>query len=88
MTLTSEMTDVGKARQLEALRPALLGGPERTAYAEIAAALGVSEEVVRALAHRLRRRYRELIREEVARTVYVPADVDGEIRSLITSLSV
>ncbi len=84
--LTAEMTEAGKARQFEALRPALLGGAERTPYSQIAVDLGVSEEAARAAAHRLRRRYRKLLCEEVARTLDDPADVDAEIRSLFGSL--
>jgi RNA polymerase sigma factor (sigma-70 family) len=80
--LTAEMAQAGKTRQFEALRPALLGSAERTPYAAIAADLGVSEEAARAAAHRLRRRYRELLSEEVVRTLDDPAEVDAEIRSL------
>ena len=80
------MTRAGKSRQFEALRPALLGGAERVPYAQIAAALGLTEEAARAAAHRLRRRYRELLREEVARTLDDPAEVDEEIRSLFAAL--
>jgi RNA polymerase sigma factor (sigma-70 family) len=84
--LTAEMTRAGKARQFEALRPALLGGAKRTPYAQIAADLGLSEDAARAAANRLRRRYRTLLCEEVARTVDDPAEVDVEIRSLFGSL--
>ena len=68
------------------LRPALLGGAERTPYARIAADLGLPEEAARAAAHRLRTRYRELLCEDVARTLDDPADLDVEIRSLFGSL--
>ena len=46
----------------------------------------MTEEAARAAAHRLRRRYRAIIREEVARTLDDPAEVDEEIRSLFGSL--
>lgn len=85
--LEAEMEAAGKTRPFEALRPALLGGSERIPYAEVAAALGVSEEAARAAAHRLRRRYREILRDEVARTLDDPADVDGEIRDLFSILA-
>ena len=84
--LAAEMTEAGKARQFEALRPTLLGGADRTPYNQIAVDLGVSEEAARAAAHRLRRRFRKLLCEEVARTLDDPADVDAEIRSLFGSL--
>jgi DNA-directed RNA polymerase specialized sigma24 family protein len=82
----AEMAREGKSRQFEALRPALLGDAERAPYARIAADLGISEEAARAAAHRLRRRYRERLREEVARTIDDPAGVDDEIRSLFDAL--
>jgi RNA polymerase sigma-70 factor (ECF subfamily) len=86
--LEAEMTRAGKSRQFAALRPALLGSAERAPYAQIAAELELSEEAARAAAHRLRRRYRDLLREEVARTLDDPADVDEEIRDLFVALGV
>ncbi len=85
--LSAEMSRAGKMRQFQALRPALLGSATRTPYGQIAAELGVGEDAARAAAHRLRRRYRELLCEEVARTLDDPAQVDEEIRSLFRSLS-
>ena len=76
------MTRAGKARQFEALRPALWGGPRGLLTARSPPSWVLTEEAARAAAHRLRRRYRELLREEVARTVDDPAEVDEEIRSL------
>ena len=80
------MTQAGKSRQFTALKPALLGGAARAPFAQIAAELGVSEEAARAAAHRLRRRYRDLLRDEVARTVDGPADVEAEIADLFSAL--
>ncbi len=85
-SLAAEMARVGKTRQFEALRPALLGAAERTSYSNIAAGLGIKEDAARAAAHRLRRRYRELLREEAAQTLDDAADVDEEIRSLFALL--
>ena len=85
--LTAEMARAGKSREFEVLRPALLGEGKRTPYGQIAAELGLSEEAARARAHRLRRRYRELLCEEVARTLDDPADVDGEVRDLFSALA-
>jgi RNA polymerase sigma-70 factor (ECF subfamily) len=84
--LETEMARAGKARQFAALRPALLGGAERTPYAQIAAELDLTEEAARAAAHRLRRRYRDILREEVARTLDDPADIEEEIRDLFVAL--
>lgn len=85
--LEAEMDGAGKARLFAALRPALLGDGERAPYARVAAELGVSEEAARAAAGRLRRRYRELLRAEVARTLDDPSGVDAEIRALFSTLA-
>jgi len=85
--LELEMSLAGKSRQFAILQPALLGGAERVPYAEIAATLAISEEAARAAAHRLRRRYRELLRNLVSHTVDDPADVDDEIGMLFSALS-
>jgi RNA polymerase sigma-70 factor (ECF subfamily) len=84
--LAAEMTQAGKLHHYEALRPVLLGEAKRTSYSAIAATLNLTENAARVAAHRIRRRYRELLREEVARTLADPADLDEEIRSLFSSL--
>jgi RNA polymerase sigma-70 factor (ECF subfamily) len=86
VAVEAEMAGAGKSRQFEVLRPALLGDGERAPFAQIAVELGVSEEAARAAAHRLRRRYREVLRAEVERTIDNPAEVDEEIRSLFAAL--
>ena len=55
-------------------------------YAGAAADLGMTEPAVRQAVHRLRKRYRALLRDEVARTLGDPADVDAELRSLFAAL--
>lgn len=84
--LRAEHAAAGKLRQFELLSGALAGDRERLSYAEIAAALGQSEEAARQAASRLRRRYRELLRAEVAATVVGPEEVDDELRRLLTVL--
>jgi RNA polymerase sigma-70 factor (ECF subfamily) len=84
--LEAEMARAGKSRQFMALKPAVLGDSTRTPFAQIAAELGLSEDAARAAAVRLRRRYRDLFRDEVARTVDRPADVEEEIASLFSAL--
>jgi len=59
---------------------------ERLPYAALAAELGMSEEAARQAANRLRKRYRELLRAEVAQTLAEPAEVDDEIRNLFEVL--
>jgi RNA polymerase sigma-70 factor (ECF subfamily) len=84
--LESEMDKAGKSRQFAILRPTLLGSAARVPFARIAVELGVSEDAARAAAHRLRRRYKDLLREEVARTLNEPADVEEEIAALFSAL--
>ena len=59
-------------------------GPE-SSYETAAHALGVGVGTVKTLIHRLRKQYLALVREEVARTVADPADVDDELRALIAA---
>lgn len=85
--LKNEYAATGKAALFNALQPTLAGGaPEGLTFAEVAAGLGTSEDAARQAAHRLRRRYRELLRTEVSRTVADPAEVEEEIRGLFESL--
>ncbi|MEN8149235.1 MAG: sigma-70 family RNA polymerase sigma factor [Planctomycetota bacterium] len=69
-----------------ALRPHLTGEPAEETYREIALRLGMSEGGVKTAAHRLRARYRERLRGEIADTVSDPADVEDEIRALMEAL--
>jgi DNA-directed RNA polymerase specialized sigma24 family protein len=84
--LGAEMAADGKSALFQALRPALLGDAERTPYARIATDLGISEEAARAAAYRLRGRYRDLLRIEVASTLDDPSLVEEEIRALFNAL--
>jgi RNA polymerase sigma-70 factor (ECF subfamily) len=84
--LQEEYQAPAKAEQLERLKGALTGDRDRLPYAALAAELGMSEEAARQAATRLRKRYRELLREEVAQTLAEPGDVDDEIRSLFEVL--
>jgi RNA polymerase sigma-70 factor (ECF subfamily) len=81
-----EYENDGKAALFARLEPTLAGGPEALSHAAIAAALGMTEEAVQVAAYRLRRRYRRLLRAEIAATVADPADVDDEIRALFAAL--
>ena len=85
--LREQHTAAGKAKQFDALK-AFIGG-ERGAegYAAVGAALGMSEANVKVSVHRLRKRYRELLRDEIAQTVGSEAEVEGEIRHLFAALS-
>ena len=74
---------VDKAAALDALLRFLPGaGTPPPSYRETATELGISEAALKSLVHRLRTRYREALRREVARTVPAPHEVDDEIRHL------
>lgn len=73
--------------QLDALLPCLAGRTADTPHADLAIKLGLTEPAVRVALHRLRQRYRHLLREEVAQTVAFPEDIDAELRHLLTALS-
>jgi RNA polymerase sigma-70 factor (ECF subfamily) len=85
--LRDEMAAAGNGRQFDVLKPALLGPKEQVSYQEPAVSLGCSPETARQKAHRMRKRYRELLREEVAQTVADPLEIDDEIRYLFEVFS-
>ena len=84
--LGREYDEAGKAATFEALRGVLAGDPDAPSYAAVAARLGTTEGAARVAAHRLRRRYGELLRQEIAATLAEPAEVDDEIRDLFAAL--
>ena len=71
-----------KSDLFEALKPTVWGEPTDSSYQEIASRLGMAEGAVKVAAHRMRQRYRELLRNEVAQTVATAAEVDEELRYL------
>ncbi len=85
--LREEYTRDGKARTFEQLKSTLSGERRSVPYAEIGARLGMSEGAVKVAVHRLRQRYRELLREEIAHTVSRPDQVEDEIRALFAALA-
>jgi RNA polymerase sigma-70 factor (ECF subfamily) len=76
----------GKAELFEALRPSLTADAQDESYQSVADRLNTSQGAIKVAAHRLRRRYRELLREQIAQTVRQPEDVDDEIRDLFAAL--
>jgi len=85
--LETELAQAGKAELFARLRPALQGDHLAPSHAAVGAELGMSDGAVRVAAHRLRARYRELLREEVGRTTDDPAAIDEEIAELMQALS-
>lgn len=85
--LEREYDREGKRDLLEAMRPALTVDRARICYHELAEKLGMTETAVRVAVHRLRQRYRRLIRAEVASTVADPEEVQEEMRHLFNILA-
>ena len=84
--LRREYEEHGRAEHFERLKGFLIGGSEGP-YAALAREMGTSEGALKVSIHRLRKRYRELFRIEIAGTVADPADVEPEVRFLVAALS-
>jgi DNA-directed RNA polymerase specialized sigma24 family protein len=80
--LETECGAEGKANLFAQLKVFLAAGKSDTAQSEVARVLGMEEGAVRVAVHRLRKRYRVLLREEIANTLSDPALVDEELRAL------
>ena len=80
--LQTENAADGKGKLFEQLKIFLAAGKGESAHADVANALGMEDGAVRVAVHRLRKRYRALLREEIASTLSDPAMVDEEMRAL------
>ena len=85
--LEAESTAAGKTALVSNLLPTMTGGRGDLPLAAIAAELGMTEGAVKMVASRLRKRYGEILREEIAHTVADPADVKDEVRALFAALA-
>ena len=86
--LEEEMRKSGKADWFERLKEFIAGGgTEDATYAKTAESLGTTEAAAKMATHRMRKRYRELLRHEIAETVEHVADIEDEIRGLFTAFS-
>jgi RNA polymerase sigma factor (sigma-70 family) len=85
--LREEFMALGQADRFERLKDLLWGEKDAPPYAGVAAELGLTEGALKVAVHRLRQRYRELLRAEVADTVARPEEVDDELRHLIAVIS-
>ena len=77
----------GKAKLFGRLKIFLTAGKGELSHAEAATKLGMDETAVRVAVHRLRKRYRQLLRDEIAQTLADDADVDEEMRALFGAFS-
>ena len=77
----------GRGEVFQTLKPWLSASAALPAQADVAAQLGMSEGAVKVAIHRLRKRFREVIRREVAQTLHDPGELDAEMQHLIAALS-
>ena len=85
--LQAEFTAAGKAGDFAVLKQSLTEAHHAIDYRAVTARLGLSEGAARVAVHRLRKRFREIYREEIAHTLPAGADVDGEMRHLARALA-
>lgn len=85
--LELEYAESGRNNVFALLTPCLQGDRLDATYAELGSRLGMSEGAVKVAVHRLRQRYREILRACVANTVSNPLDVDGELQHLMSVLA-
>lgn len=80
--LKAEIARSGKQSQFEGLKTYLTGDQPQLSYAQTASDLGMSEGAVKVAVHRLRRHFRDLVRDEIAQTVSSPEEIEDELRHL------
>jgi len=85
--LEAEFRARDQADTFATLKPCLVGDRATQPYTELAVKLGMEEGAVKVAVHRLRQRYRELLRAEIANTVAEPREVDAEMRHLFKVLT-
>ena len=84
--LGNEYRAAGNIGLFDRLQKSLTDEPDRPSPADTARELGMTESAVRQAAYRLRQRYRQLLREEIAHTVMALGDIDDELRHLVAVL--
>ena len=85
-TIEQEFAAADRAPQFSVLKPWLVGESDQLSQTAAAAQLGLSESAVKVAIHRLRKRFREMIRREIAQTLPDPALVEEELRYLVEVL--
>ena len=85
--LRDEFASNGEAPQFERLKAFLLGKDRGVPYAVLAKELDTTEGALKVAIHRLRKRYRDLFRAEIAETISNPAEIESEIRYLAGALA-
>lgn len=85
--LRGETQATGREKAFAVLKQFLVGDRGALSYADAARSLSMTESAAKAAIHRLRLRYGEIFREEVARTVADESEIEGEIRHLLSVMS-
>jgi RNA polymerase sigma-70 factor (ECF subfamily) len=85
--LANEQAAAGRQAEFETLRLFLTGQAPDSTQADVARQLGITQEAVRAAIYRLRKRYRTLLRDEIAQTVSSAEEVDDELHRLFEALA-
>ena len=85
--LAQEYAAAGYQQRFEVLKVFLVDARGAIPFGDAARQVGLSEAAVKSFVHRLRNRYREILREEIAETVDDPREIDGEIRHMLTALA-
>ena len=86
-SLREELKAEGKTKLFEELKNFLAGGSELPSYDCASARMSLPRATVKTHVHRLRQRYREIVRREIARTVSAPQEIDEELRYLCDVLA-
>ena len=85
--VADEFKSAGKQDQFDALKPWLVGEAAALSQADVARQLGLNEGALKVAIHRLRKRFREIVRAEIGQTVEGAAQVDEELRYLVEVLA-
>ena len=84
--LENEMREEGKSEHFDVLKPWLTAEADAVPQSEAAAKLGMSIEAVKVAVHRLRKRFREAVKTEIAQTMGPAGDVNEEMDALMRAL--
>jgi RNA polymerase sigma-70 factor (ECF subfamily) len=85
--LQKEFADAGKLDEFDVIKPWLMGDTATGSQADAARRLGLTEGAVKVTIHRLRKRFRTVVRAEISQTLRDPAFVDEELGHLIEALA-
>jgi DNA-directed RNA polymerase specialized sigma24 family protein len=82
-----ELRQAGKGKLFDALKQYLVAEHNAPSYADAGKPLGMTEGAVKVAVHRLRERYREVLRDEIVATLQDPSKVEEEVRDLFAALA-